>query len=109
MYSLIFLSSVFISSVSQILLKISANLSYKNKWKEYINGKVIIAYGMFFLSSFMTILAYRGVPLSLGPILEASGYIWVTILSYFILKESVSKRKLAGIIVILLGILISTI
>lgn len=109
MYSLIFLSSVFISSVSQILLKISANLSYKNKWKEYINGKVIIAYGMFFLSSFMTILAYRGVPLSLGPILEASGYIWVTILSCFILKESVSKRKLAGIIVILLGILISTI
>ncbi len=109
MYSLIFLSSVFISSVSQILLKISANLSYKNKWKEYINGKVIIAYGMFFLSSFMTILAYRGVPLSLGPILEASGYIWVTILSYFILKESVSKRRLAGIIVILLGILISTI
>ena len=106
---IIFLGSVFLSSISQILLKISANGSYQNRWKEYFNVRVIIAYGIFFLSSFMTILAYRGVPLSLGPILESSGYFWVTILGYVILKETVSKKKAVGLLVILLGILISTI
>ncbi len=108
-YFIIFFLSVFLSSVSQILLKISATILYENKWNEYLNPKVMIAYGIFFISSLMTILAYRGVPLSFGPILEASGYVWVTLLSYFILKEPVSKRKLTGIFVILVGILIATI
>ncbi len=108
-YFIIFFLSVFLSSVSQILLKISATILYENKWNEYLNPKVMIAYGIFFISSLMTILAYRGVPLSFGPILEASGYVWVTLLSYFILKEPVSKRKLTGIFIILVGILIATI
>lgn len=108
-YFIIFFLSVFLSSVSQILLKISATILYENKWNEYLNPKVMIAYGIFLISSLMTILAYRGVPLSFGPILEASGYVWVTLLSYFILKEPVSKRKLTGIFVILVGILIAAI
>ena len=37
--------------------------------------QVILAYGLFFLSSLLTIIAFREVPLSVGPILEASGYI----------------------------------
>ncbi len=45
---IIFLGSVFLSSISQILLKISANGSYQNRWKEYFNVRVIIAYGIFF-------------------------------------------------------------
>ncbi len=106
-YVFIYIFSVFISSVSQILLKISTAHQYDNVIKEYLNAKVIIAYMIFFCSSLITIYAYKGVPLSLGPVLESSGYIFVTILGRIFLKETVSKRKLLGILCICLGILIS--
>ena len=77
---------------------------YDNRLQEYLNPKVIIAYGIFFLSSLITVVAYKYVPLSLGPILESCGYIFITLLGYFILHEKVRKKKLIGLIVILMGI-----
>ena len=44
----ILLFSVFISSVSQILLKKAADRTYESSLKEYLNPLVIGAYGMFF-------------------------------------------------------------
>ena len=108
-YIIIFLVSVFISSVSQIILKKSANTEYKNKLQEYLNLKVIVAYTLFFLSSLMTVLAYKGVPLSKGPILEASGYVWVAILGKLVLGEKLKKRKVVGIAIILIGIIVANI
>lgn len=105
-YILIFLVSVFISSASQIVLKKSANKKYKNVLREYLNPSVIIAYGLFFTSSLLTVLAYKGVPLSMGPILEATGYIWVSILGMFFLKEHIKPKKAIGLLVIIIGILI---
>ena len=104
MYIAIFVLSVFLSSVSQILLKISAGKSYDSAIREYLNPRVILAYGLFFASTLVTVVAYKYVPLSMGPILEATGYIFVTILGYLILKESVSRKKILGIVLILLGI-----
>lgn len=105
-YILIFLCSVFISSVSQVLLKSSANKQHDNVLKEYLNLKVIIAYGMFFLATLITIIAYKYVPLSMGGILEASGYIFVAVLSYIFLHESIGKKKLVGLAVILAGMIV---
>lgn len=106
MYIVIFISSIFVSSVSQVLLKSSTEKKYDNAIKEFLNFKVIFAYGLFFLSTLMTVLAYRGVPMSMGPILEASGYIFVAVLSYVFLHEKISKRKLLGLVIILTGIMI---
>lgn len=105
-YIALFLFSVFVSSVSQILLKTSANKKYDHWIREYLNPKVIIAYGMFFLSSLLTVFAYKFVPLSMGPILEASGYVFVSVMGYFILKEQIGCRKIIGLVVIVLGIVI---
>ena len=107
-YIIIFLISVFISSISQILLKISTHDQHTNIIKEYLNFKVLFAYGIFFCSSLLTIYAYKYVPLSMGPILESSGYIYITILGYFCLKETIGKRKFLGMICILIGIVISS-
>lgn len=106
-YVLIFLFSVFIASVSQILLKKSANQEHGSFIKEYLNWRVIIAYGLLFLSSFVTIIAYKGVPYSMGPVLEATGYLWVALLGYFILKEKIGKKKLLGLGLIILGVIVS--
>ena len=105
-YIVIFLISVFISSVSQIILKKSANINRENKMKEYFNPEVIIAYGMFFCSTLLTVMAYKYVSLSLGPILEASGYIYVTVLGYLVLKEKISIKKITGMVFILGGIIV---
>lgn len=105
-YVLIFLMSVFISSASQIVLKKSANKIYETKLQEYLNLPVIIAYAMFFASSLLTILAYKAVPLSMGPILEATGYIWVSILGLVFLKEKIRKEKILGMAIIVFGIIV---
>lgn len=106
LYIGVFLVSVFISSVSQIILKSSADKEKKSFLQEYLNVKVITAYGLFFVSSLITILAYKYVPLSMGPILEASGYIFVAVLGFLFLKERIGKRKLAGLCCIIAGITI---
>ncbi len=103
-YILIFLFSVFISSVSQIMLKSSSSEKHARMLDDYLNPKVMIAYLIFFVSSFLTVYGYKYVPLSLGPILEASGYIFVTILGYVCLHEKVGKRKILGMVCILVGI-----
>ena len=105
-YIIIFLISILISSISQTILKASANQQHESSVKEYLNFRVIFAYGLFFLSSFITVFAYKNVSLSLGPVLEATGYIFVTILGVLFLKECVSCRKFIGLAFILLGVFI---
>lgn len=102
----VLLLSVFISSVSQIMLKIAANKTYENRIFEYLNPLVIGAYGLFFTSTILTMLALKKVPLSMSPILESTGYIFVSVMGYAVLKERISRRKFAGILLILTGIFI---
>lgn len=103
----IYVFSVFISSISQIILKKSADKKYDSKIKEYLNPLVIIAYGIFFLATLVTIYAYKGIPLSLGPILETTGYLWISLLGYFVLKEKIGRRKILGLTVVIVGIFVS--
>ncbi|MGN0502889.1 MAG: EamA family transporter [Ruminococcus sp.] len=106
LFSLIFIFGVFISSVSQILLKKSAQVEYGSKIKEYLNPRVIFAYIIFFGATLCSVLAYTKIPLSFGPILESAGYIFVAILSRLFLKERITKKKLIGLSVIIIGIII---
>lgn len=108
-YSLILLSSVFISSISQILLKKSAEISYPSKLREYLNPYVILGYGLFFGCTLLSMLALRVVPLSMSPIIESLGYIFVAILSFLFFKERFTKRQMLGTILIIMGVLIYSI
>lgn len=100
------LLSVFISSVSHIILKKAADKTYESTLKEYMNPMVIGAYGLFFCSVILTMLALKHVPLSMSPILESTGYIFVSVMGYIFLKERFSRRKLMGFALILAGIVI---
>lgn len=106
LFMLIFIFGVFISSVSQIFLKKSAEKEYSSWIKEYLNPRVIFAYAVFFAATLCTIIAYKKIPLSLGPILESSGYFFVAVLSYLFLKEKISKKKMLGLAIIIIGIVI---
>ncbi len=108
-YSGIYILGVIISALAQVLLKKSADVERKNKLKEYLNFKTIFAYAIFFGATLCTVFAYKYVPLSMGPILGTTEYIFVAILSYFLLKEKISKKKLIGLITIVIGVLIFSI
>lgn len=108
-YSGIYILGVVISAFAQILLKKSANIKRESKIKEYLNFKTIFAYAIFFGATLCTVVAYKYVPLSMGPILGITEYLFIAILSYCLLKEKVSKRKLIGLIIIMLGVLVFSI
>lgn len=106
LYSLIMVSGSLIAAFSQIMLKKSAEKQYESKLKEYLNPLVIIAYILFFGTTFISMYALKVVPLSMAPILEASGYIFVAVLSYIFLKEKLTKKQLVGMALILTGIVV---
>jgi len=105
-YASFMLLGVFISSIAQVLLKKAAQKKYDSVIKEYLNAPVIIAYAIFFGATFLSIYAYKVVPLSMGAILEATGYIFVTVFGVVIFKERLNIGKLAALALIMCGIVV---
>ena len=105
-YLIVFLIAVFISSLSQVLLKKSANRDYNNIVKQYLNFRVIVAYILFFLSNLIAIYAYKVIPLSLGGILDSTGYIYAIIFGATIFNEKINLKKIISILLIVTGIII---
>ena len=105
-YIFFLIFSVFISAVSQILLKKSALESHSSWIREYLNVKVVLAYFLFFCAVFIDLLALRYVPVSFVPVIETSSYIFVIFFSRFIFKEKISLRQYLAIMLILTGITI---
>ena len=104
LYSGVLLLGTFISSVSQVILKKAAQKTYPSRIAEYLNFPVIFAYFLFVLTTFMCIFAYRVVPLSFGPVLESTSYLYVTLFGVLIFKEKITKKKLLALALIIVGI-----
>ena len=105
-FLLLGLLSVVIASFSQVMLKLGAGKTYSCKIREYLNLYVITGYGMLFVSMILTIVAYRGLSYLSVPVIEAVGYVLVPVLSYFVFKEKLTRRKIMGILFILAGIFV---
>ena len=105
-YAGVLLFGVFISAVSQVLLKKAALKKYDSVWQEYLNLYVITAYAIFVLSTLLSIVAYRGIPLSIGPVLETTSYIYVTAFGIKIFAEKLNWKKVLALGFIIVGIII---
>ncbi|MDR0350337.1 MAG: EamA family transporter [Coriobacteriales bacterium] len=106
LFLLVMVLSVFVSSISQMMLKLSVQREHSTRLKEYVNPLVLGAYLLFFGSTVITVIAYRHVALSLGPIVEALGYVFVAALSYLVLKERINRGKLVGLLLIICGVIV---
>lgn len=98
--------SVVVAAISQIFLKISANKTFENKIKEYLNPLVITAYGFFFFSMLLSMYSLKGTTVSLLMIIESLSYILIPIFGFLFFKERLNKYQYIGIVIILLGILV---
>ena len=106
LHTALLVASVFIASVSQILLKLSADREHRSRLGEYLNPHVITGYALLFVSTILTMLALRRVPLSWQPVIESVSYFFVSVMGFLFLKERFTKKKILGLAVIFAGILI---
>lgn len=106
-YVLLFLFAVLLSSFGQLLLKKGAAREEESLWKQYANPYVISGYVLFFGALAVNAVAYRGVPLKTGPVLDAAGFFFVPCLSWFFFKETITRKKAAGFLLIFAGIAVS--
>lgn len=98
--------SVAVASISQVLLKISAEKHYKTWMREYFNPYVAGGYGLLLVSMLLTVYAYSGMDYKNGPIIESLGNVFVLVLGYFVFGEKIHMRKFMGIACIMAGIVI---
>lgn len=105
-YLLLALSGAIIAGFSQILLKKGAMRPHISFIRDYLNWHVITGYAMMFLALMCSMFAYRGINYMSVQIVEAVGYIFVPVLSYFFFREKFTKNKILGIIIIVTGMII---
>ncbi|MCC8073655.1 MAG: EamA family transporter [Clostridiales bacterium] len=106
---LLYLFSVFIAAFSQILLKKQANNHYESFIRKFLNVRVIVAYALLFVSLVLNSIALGDMNISLVPYITATSFFWVMILSFFFLHEKPGSRKIIGVIIIFVGIIVSRI
>ena len=105
-YALLMVFSAFIAAVSQMLLKRSALKKYKNIILEYFNPHVIVGYGLLVATLFINIVAYTGIEYKLGAILATTSYLFVMIFGKIFFNEKITIKKVVGISLIILGIVV---
>lgn len=105
-YVLIAIFSGILSSFSQVLLKMSAGKQKHTILGEYLNSYVIGGYFIMVFCMLLTVVAYRGIPFKYGAVLESLVYLYIMVLSRVFLKEKLTKNKITGNVIIIMGIII---
>ena len=76
-YLLLMFAATFFSAISQVLLKQSAGRTYKSVIYEYLNWRVIVAYGISFSVLLLNTYAYTVVPMKYGAVIDTFTYVFV--------------------------------
>ncbi|HRF48137.1 MAG TPA: EamA family transporter [Anaerolineales bacterium] len=97
---------VFLSALSQVLLKVSADRNWPNRFRVYANKYVGGAYGLMLLSFALSSLALRDMRASLAPVIESASFIFVLVFGRVLFRDSVKVRQVLGVILIVLGMIV---
>ncbi len=91
-----------ITGISQVFLKLAA----RERPGEILDLRIIIAYFLLFVSTILSVMAYRVIELKMGTVLGSSSYIFVMVFSAMFLKEKISMRIAMGNLAIICGIIV---
>ncbi len=100
--------SAFITAASQIVLKKSANKQHKHILFEYLNPYVILSYMCYAGVLALNVLIYTKMDYRFGVVINSLSMVFVMILSKVILKEQLTGKRIAGNMLIVLGIICFT-
>jgi drug/metabolite transporter (DMT)-like permease len=103
-FALVFVCTV-IGAVAQILIKSGAShLTGPGIFAMIANWQIMAGYSLYGLSTVILIFALRDGELSLLYPVIALTYVWVTIASFVVFRETISPFKLLGIGTIVAGV-----
>ncbi len=105
-YYIIMIVGIMIASFSQLILKKSAGREYNSFLREYLNFYTIIGYGMMFISTICSLIAHKVVPVSMAPVWNSCSFIMVALVSRVFLKEIPSRKKMIGLCIMVIGIIV---
>ena len=104
--ALILLFSVFLASISQVMLKKSSQINYKKAINEYLNPLVLGAYMLLAVTTLLSVFSFLYFPLSMGTILETTSYIYITFFGVKVFGEKLNFGKFCGLALIMTGIML---
>ncbi|PFI46542.1 multidrug ABC transporter [Bacillus cereus] len=105
-YMLLFIFGIILANYSQILLKKATLQHYDSRIKEYANPYVIIGYFLFVINAGLNVIALKGLALKQASALESLSYIIILIFGWYFLGEKITKRKVIGNIIIVIGVIV---
>ena len=105
---LMVLCTAFTSS-AQILFKFGANRLSLNFISLITNWQIILGMIFYGIGAILVIIAMKGGEVSVLYPIVTSGYVWVSLASFYLWNENLNLIKWAGIGVIIMGIFIITI
>lgn len=93
-----------LGAAAQLLMKIGMAHFNPQPLALLMNVPLITGYALYGVNTLMLVLALREGELSMLYPIIALTYVWVTLLSYFVLHEPVSFFKNVGITIIVIGV-----
>jgi drug/metabolite transporter (DMT)-like permease len=104
-YYMIAMLAVFVTAISQILLKLGAehHEGRDTLLRVYLNRKTIGGYVLLFMVTILNTYAFREIHLKMAVVFQPMTFLSVVVLSFWLLDERLSRRQLAALGVIVLG------
>ena len=93
-----------IGSWGGVLLKLGADRISLSPRNIVTNGKILFGVVLFGLSSILFIIALRGGELTVLYPMVSLSYVWISLMSVYFLKEKMTRLKVFGISLIILGV-----
>ena len=105
-FYILMILSAFITAFSQIILKKSANKKHKSVFFEYLNPYVLFSYVCYIGVLVLNVFIYTKVDYRFGVVINSMSTVFVMLLSNIILKESITRKRIIGNVIIVCGILV---
>lgn len=105
-YYLLTLVVVLFTSIGHLLLKIATSRVAASGGRLYTHPLSIVAYVIFAVVALLSIYAMKGLDLKVFFALNSLTYICIPLLALLVLRESFSRNKVIGVIIISLGVLL---
>lgn len=106
LFYVLMLASATITAFSQIILKKSANKKHKGIIFEYINPYVLFSYVCYFGVLVLNVFIYTKIDYRFGVVINSMASVLVMVFSKLMLKETITRRRIWGNVLIILGIVI---
>ena len=108
LFYVLMLLSAGITAFSQIILKKSANKKHKGFIFEYMNPYVLFSYMCYFGVLVLNVFIYTKIDYRFGVVINSMSSVFVMILSRVLLHEVITKRRICGNALVVIGILVFT-